>query len=169
MVEDHERAWRPQNRKNGRDGEENGGGLAGGVAAETEAAAASAQLPNDDGVEREEDRAGEEVDGGTVGPHQNVLSRRSSVALPSSAAAATTAAKPRQTVPQLRPPVIRGCGEQASDVHSKYHPARAGWIRDGVVAKGVADGDVAVNGERHGDPDGGVDGGELQDLHRTVQ
>lgn len=38
-----------------------------------------------------------------------------------------------------------------------------------MVAQRVAHGDVAVDGERHGDPDGGVDGGELQDLHRAVQ
>lgn len=42
MVEDHEGARCPQNSENGGDGEENGGGLAGRVAAETETAAASA-------------------------------------------------------------------------------------------------------------------------------
>lgn len=32
----------------------------------------------------------------------------------------------------------------------------------------MADSNVAVNGERHRDPDGCVDGGELQNLHGAV-
>lgn len=164
VVENHEGAGCPQNSKNGGDGEENGGGLAGRVAAQTEAAAASAQLANDDSVEGEEDGAGEEVDGGAVGPHQDMLGHGSPVAFSS-----TTTAHPRQAVPQLRPPVIRSCRQQAPNIHSKYHPSRAGRVGDRVVAQRVANSNVAVNGERHGDPDGGVDGGELQDLHCTVQ
>lgn len=42
MVEDHEGARCPQHGENGGDGEENGGGLAGRVAAQAEAAAAPA-------------------------------------------------------------------------------------------------------------------------------
>ncbi len=169
VVEDHEGTGGPQNSKNGGDGEENGSGLAGGVAAETEAAAASAQLPNNDGVEGEEDSAGEEVNGGTVGPHQHMLGHGSPVTLfSSSSSSSSTTSHPRQAVPQLRPPVIRSCREQAPDIHSKYHSSCAGWVGDRMVAQRVANSDVAVNGERHGDPDGGVDGGELQNLHCIV-
>lgn len=168
MVEDHEGARRPQNSKNGGDGEKDGRGLAGGVAAETEAAAASAQLANDDGVEGEEDSAGEEVDGGAVGPHQNMLGHGSPVNFSSSTSFSSTTSHPRQAVPQLRPPVIRSCRQQASDIHSKYHSSSASWIGDRMVAQRVANSDVTVNGERHRDPDGGVDGGELQNLHCVI-
>lgn len=163
MVEDHEGAWCPQNGKDGGDGEENGGGLAGRVAAQTETAATSAQLTNDDSVEGEEDGAGEEVDGGTVGPHQDMLGHGSPAALSSA-----TTAHPRKAVPQLGPPVIRGCREQAPNIHSKYHPSCAGWVGDRMVAQRVANSNVTVNGEGHGDPDGGVDRRELQDLHCIV-
>jgi len=164
VVEDHEGAWRPQNGENGGDGEENGGGLAGRVAAQTEAAAASAQLTDDGGVEGEEDSAGKDVDGGAVGPHQDMLDHGSPVALPSS----SYTANPSQAVPQLRPPVIRSRRDQAPNIHSKYHPSCAGREGDCMVTKRVAHSDVTVNGERHGDPDGGVDGGELQDLYCVV-
>lgn len=165
VVEDHEGAWGPQNSENGGDGEEDGGGLAGRVAAQTETAAASAKLANNDGVEGEEDSAGEEVDGGAVGPHQDMLGHGSPVALSCSSA---STAHPRQAVPQLRPPVIRSCREQAPNIHSKDHPSCAGRVGDSMVAQRVANSDVTVNGERHGDPDGGVDGGELQNLHCVV-
>lgn len=79
-----------------------------------------------------------------------------------------TTAHPRQAVPQLRPPVIRGCREQAPNIHSKYHSSRAGRVGHRMVAQRVANSDVTINGQRHGDPDGGVDGGELQNLHCIV-
>lgn len=171
VVEDHEGAWRPQNGKNGGDGEEDGGGLAGGVATQTEAAAAPAQLADDDGIQGEEDSAGEEIDSGTVSPHQDMLGHGSPVALSSSTSSfsSTTTGHPMQAVPQLRPPIIRSCREQAPDIHGKYHPPCAGRVGHRVVAQRVANSDVAVDGERHGDPDGGVDGGELQNLHRIVE
>lgn len=170
MVEDHEGTWCPQNSENGGDGKENGSGLAGRVATQTEAAAASAQLTYDDSVEGEEDSAGEEVDSGAVGPHQDMLGRGSPVALssPSSSTTTTTTAHPRQAVPQLRPPVIRSCREQAPNIHSKYHSSCAGWVGHRMVTQRVANSDVTINGQRHGDPDGGVDGGELQNLHCIV-
>lgn len=88
-----------------------------------------------------------------MSPHQNVLGHGPSAALPCVCATAATAAHPWQTVPQLRPPIIRSCRQQTAHVHRKYHPARAGGIGDRVVAQWVADGDVAVDGQRHGDPD----------------
>lgn len=165
MVEDHEGARRPQDGKDGGDGQEDGGGLAGRVATETEATAAPAQLAHNDSVEGEEDGAGEEIDGGTVGPHQDVLGHGSPVALSSPT---TTTVHPCQAVPQLRPPVIRSCREQAANIHGKYHLSRARRVGHGVVAQWMANGDISVDGEGHGDPDGGVNGGELQDLHCTV-
>lgn len=98
-----------------------------------------------------------------MGPNQDMLSHSSSVALPSN-----TAVNTGQAVPKLRPPVIRCCGEQTPDVHCEYHLSCAGRVGDGVVAQRVANSDVAVNGERYGDPDGGVDGGELQHLHGVI-
>lgn len=118
MVEDHESTRCPQNSENGGDGEENGGGLASRVAAQTEAAAASAQLAYNDSVEGEEDSAGEEVDSGTVGPDKDMLGHSSPVALSFSPTTTTTTAHPRQAVPQLRPPIIRSCREQAPNIHS---------------------------------------------------
>lgn len=129
VVENHQGARRPQHRKDGSDGQKNSSGLAGGVAAQTEAATTPAELPHDDGIEREEDRAGEEVDGGAVGPHQDMLCHSSSVAL-----LPATTAHTWQAVPQLRPPVIRGRREQAPDVNSEYHPSRASRVGDRVVA-----------------------------------
>lgn len=38
-----------------------------------------------------------------------------------------------------------------------------------MVAQRVADSDVTINGQWHGDPDGRVDGGELQNLHCIVK
>lgn len=106
VVEDHKGARRPQNGKNGGNGEENGGGFAGGVAAQTEAAAASAELAHDDGIEGEEDGAWEEVDGDAVSPHQDLLGNSRPVA---STFATSTFARAREAVPQLRPPVIWRC------------------------------------------------------------
>lgn len=171
VVEDHEGAWRPQNGKNGGDSKENGRCLAGGVATQTEAAATPAQLTDNDGIQGEEDSAGEQIDGGAVSPHQDMLGHGSSVALSSSTSSfsCTTTSHPMQAVPQLRPPIIRSCREQAPDIHSKYHPPCAGRVGHRVVTQRVANGDVAVNGERHGDPYGGVDGGELQNLHCIVE
>lgn len=101
-----------------------------------------------------------------MGPHQDMLGHSSPVALTSSST--TTTSHPRQAVPQLRPPVIRSCREQAAYIHSKYDPSCASRVGDCMVAQRVANGDVTVDGERHGDPDGGVDGGELQNLHCIV-
>lgn len=170
MVEDHEGTWCPQYSENGGDGKENGGGLASRVAAQTEAAAASAQLAYNDSVEGEEDSAGEEVDSGTVGPYEDMLGHSSPVALSFSptTTATTTTAHPRQAVPQLRPPIIRSCREQAPNIHSKYHSPCASRVGHGMVAQRVADSDVTVNGQWHGDPDGCVDGGELQNLYGIV-
>lgn len=165
VVEDHEGARRPQNGKNGGDGEENGGGFAGGIAAQTEAAAASAQLAHDDGVEGEEDGAREEVDGDAVGPHQDLLGN-SPVAF---ACTASTFARAREAVPQLRPPVIRNCRQQTADVHHQDHSPRAGWVGHGVIAQRVANSNVAIDGQGHGDPDGGVNGGKFHHLHGAVQ
>lgn len=169
VVEDHEGARRPQNGKNGGDGEENGGGFAGGIAAQTEAAAASAQLAHDDGVEGEEDGAREEVDGDAVGPHQDLLGDRPAAFASASASAASTFTHAREAVPQLRPPVIRRSRQQTPDVHHQYHPPCAGWVGHRVIAQRVANSDVAIDGQGHGDPDGGVDGGKLQHLHGAVQ
>lgn len=165
VVEDHKGARRPQNGENGGDGEENGGGFAGGIAAQTEAAAASAQLAHDDGVEGEEDGAREEVDGDAVGPHQDLLGNGPGAF----ARIASAFARAREAVPQLGPPVIRSCGQQTADVHHQDHPPRAGRVGHGVVAQRVANGDVAIDGQGHGDPDGGVDGGKFQHLHGAVQ
>lgn len=165
VVEDHEGARRPQNGKNGGDGEENGGGFAGGIAAQTEAAAASTQLAHDDGIEGEEDGAREEVDGDAVGPHQDLLGNSPAAF----ARTASTFAHAREAVPQLRPPVIRRCRQQTPDVHDEYHSPRARWVGHCVVAQRVTNGDVAIDGQGHGDPDGGVDGGKFQHLHGAVQ
>lgn len=69
MVEDQYGARSPQNGKNRGDGEENSGGLAGGIATQPEAVAALSQLPHDACIEGEEDGAGKEVDGGAVSPN----------------------------------------------------------------------------------------------------
>lgn len=164
VVEDHEGARRPQNGKNGGDGEEDGGGFAGGIATQTEAAAASAQLAHDDGIEGEEDGAREEVDGDAVGPHQDLLGN-GPVAL---ASTASTFAHAREAVPQLGPPVVGRCRQQTAEVHHKYHSPCAAWVGHCVIAQRVANSDVAIDGQGHGDPDGGVDGGKLQHLHGAV-
>lgn len=165
VVEDHEGARRPQNGKNGGDGEEDGGGFAGGIAAQTEAAAASAELAYDDGVEGKEDGAREEVDGDAMSPHEDLLGNSPPVA---AACAPSAFARAREAVPQLRPPVIRRRGQQTPDVHHEYHFTRAGGVRHRVIAQRVANGDVAIDGQGHRDPDGGVDGGKLQHLHGAV-
>lgn len=165
MVEDHKGARRPQNSKNGGDGEENSGGFAGGIAAQTEAAAASAELAYDDGIEGEEDGAWEEVDGDAVSPHEDLLGNSPPVAF---ACATSTFAHAREAVPQLGPPVIRCCRQQTPNVHDEYHSPCAGWVRHSVIAQRVANGDVAIDGQGHRDPDGGVDGGKFQHLHGTV-
>lgn len=164
VVEDHEGARRPQNGKNRGDGEENGGGFAGGIASQTEAVAAPTKLAYDDGIEGEEDGAWEEVDGDAVGPHQDLLGN-SRVAF---ACATSTFAHAREAVPQLRPPVIRSCRQQTPDVHNEYHSPRAGWVGHCVIAQRVANSDVAIDGQGHSDPDGGVDGGKFQHLHGAV-
>lgn len=112
VVEYHEGARCPQDSKNGGDGEEDGGGLAGRISTQPEAAATSAQLTHNNGIEGEEDCAGQEVDGGTVRPHQDMLDHCSSAALPpppSSSSSFINTTDFRQAVPQLRPPVIRSC------------------------------------------------------------
>lgn len=169
VVKDHEGARRPQDSEDGGDGKENGSGLAGRIAAQAEATAPSAQLSHNDGIEGEEDGAGEEVDSGTVGPHQDMLGHGSPVTPSSSSCSSSITAHTRQAVPQLRPPVIRRRREQAPNIHSKYHSSCAGRIGHRMVAKRVANSDVTVDGQRHCDPDGGVYGGELQDLHRIVE
>lgn len=68
MVKDHDGAWCPEDSKHGSDGEQDGGGLARGVAAQAEAAATALELPDDHCIEGEEDGAGEEIDSRAVHP-----------------------------------------------------------------------------------------------------
>lgn len=160
MVKDHKRTRRPQHGEHWGDCQQDGRGLSSWVPSKTEAATAAAELAYDDGIEREENRAGEQINGGTVDPYQYVLS---------CAAAAAAVARSRHPVPQLRPPVIRDAGDQAANVHCQDHFASSGWVGYGVVAQRMANGDVAIHGQGHCDPDGGVDGGELQNLHGFVE
>lgn len=71
-------------------------------------------------------------------------------------------------MPQLRPPVVRGAGEQASGINSQDHSPSACGVGDGVVAQRVANSDVAVDRQWHRDPDGGVHGRELEYLHCLI-
>ena len=73
VVEDDGGARRPECGERRRDDQQDGRGLARGVAAEAEAVASPAELVDDGGVEGEEDGAGEQVHGPAVSPHQHVL------------------------------------------------------------------------------------------------
>ncbi len=152
VVKDHEGAWRPKHSENWGDDQQDGSGFSSGVATQTEAATAATELAYDDGIEWEENGAGEQVNCCTVDPNQHMLA---------CAATPATSARSRQPVPQLRPPVIRDAGDQAASIHRQDHFASSGWVGDGVVAQRMAHGDVAVHGQGNSDPDGGVNGGEL--------
>lgn len=145
MVKDHEGAGSPQHSKDGGYGEEDGSGFASGVPTQSEAAAPPAQLPDYASIEGEEDGAGDKVDCCTMSPHQDVLGHCFSAALSSSSSFVITANR-SQAVPQLRPPIIRSRRDQTPNVHSKYDLACSRRVGDSVVAKRVANSDVAING-----------------------
>lgn len=102
-----------------------------------------------------------------MSPHQDVLDHCFSVTL-SSSSSFIIIANLRQAVPKLRPPIIRSCRDQTPYIDSKYDLARSGWVGYSVVAEWVANSNVAINGEWYGDPDGGMDGGEFQNLNCVV-
>lgn len=64
-------------------------------------------------------------------------------------------------MPELRPPVVGSCREQAPNVDCKYNLARSGRIGHRVVAERVTNSNVAVDGQGDRYPDRGMDGGEL--------
>lgn len=129
MVENHDDAGGPEGGKDGGDGEQDGSGLACGIATEAEIALPP-ELIHNDRVQDEEDGAGNQIHGEAVDPDEDVVHGGTDVVLS----------------PDVGPPVIGNAGQEASDIDTDNDFPGAGWVGDSVVFQWVADGDIPVNG-----------------------
>lgn len=144
VVKDHDNPRGPEDGENGGDDKQDGGGFPGGIASQPEVALLSKPV-DDDGVQDEEDGAGDQIDGEAVDPDEDVVNKRTCVVF----------------LPDVRPPVIWDAGQKANNINTHNDFAGASGIGNHVVFEGMTDGDVPVDRERDSNPDGSMDGGEL--------